>query len=380
MKSFVLPDPAIVALSDRVVFAAVDSDKEVNTGFMEKYAVNAWPTLYMLDIDGKVLGMWQGAASVEELRELINSSLDARSAAHDPKGPVAALTEAKRAHARRDYHGAARHYQAALDRGGADWPRRSEALHGLLFSAYRLGQWDRCTKLGIDHVATIEGAALPTDFGYLVLTCAERGKNPALARKAREETIARLRGHTERPPASSSVDDRADALNLLSDALRAQGDKDGARAALEKQIALLEKAAQTAPSPEAAGTFDYQRMNTYLALGRGEEAVKMLRQRAKEQPDNYEPRARLAQALLSLGRHIEAAAAMDDAIAKAYGPRKLGYYATRAKIAAALGDKAGEKKALQELIAHYEKLEATHKREKSNREKVDAARARLRKL
>ena len=71
---------------------------------------------------------------------------------------------------------------------------------------------------------------------------------------------------------------------------------------------------------------------------------------------------------------------MDDAIAKAYGPRKLGYYATRAKIAAAIGDKAAEKKSLEDLLAHYEKLEATHKRDKNNREHADTARARLRKL
>jgi hypothetical protein len=119
---------------------------------------------------------------------------------------------------------------------------------------------------------------------------------------------------------------------------------------------------------------------TYLALGRGEEAVAMLRARARQMPDSYEPPARLTTALVALGRHHEALAASRDAIANSYGPRKLGYYGTRVGILRKLGDRKAERETLEAMIAFYESLEPAHRSEPRNRQQVQEARTRLRAL
>jgi thioredoxin-like negative regulator of GroEL len=376
LKSFVLPDPSIAALGDRVVFAAIDSDRPENVAFMNRHSVNVWPTLYVLDGEGEVLGLWQGAASVRELREFIVSAVDDRDAAREPSGPLAALLSAKRAQAKSDYRGAARHYQAALDRAPADWRRKSEALAGLIFSEYRAGDFKRCAELGVAHLDAIEGAAVPTDASSVVLDCASRTKG-ALGAKAQDRAVARLARHTAKPPADASVDDKADALALYAEVLRAGGDQAASRRTLERQLALLEAAAKAAPSAEAAATFDYARMNSYLALGRGDQAVAMLDKRCKELPDGYEPFARLAQALVALRRHEPALRAIEEAIAKSYGPRQLGYLETKARIARTIGDGARERAALEKLIAAYAELDDKQKQIPRHRKQHRDAKERL---
>lgn len=381
MKNFVLPDPSVVALSERVVFAAIDSDRPENEAFMDRYTVMVWPTLFVLDPkNGEVLSLWQGAASVKELRELITSAVDESDAKLDPDGPLAAMMTAKRAHAAAEWKKAAGAYQQAIDRGGASWSRRSEALSGLLFSVYRRGEWDRCTELGIDHVAEIQGAATPADFAWVLLTCASRVKDAAKKEKARQRAIERLKQHTESPPASASVDDKSDALSIYAGALRERRDHQGARAATDKQLALLEAAAKAAPSPKEAATFDYARMGAYLAVGRGEEAVALLKKRVTELPDSYEPPARLAQALMALKRYDEAKAPMADAVNKSYGPRKLRYLSTQADLMRALGDSAAEKQSLEALLAGYGALSPAQKKHPPTKDLADASRKRLEKL
>lgn len=378
MKNFVLPDPALAPLRERLVFAAVDSDRDDNAAFMDRYAVNVWPTLFVIEPEkGDVVSLWQGAASVNELRTFLQDAVDSIEAGHAPDGPVAAMIAAKKAHAVADWSEAARHYQSAVARGGHDWSRRSEALAGLVFAEYRQGHWERCAQLGADHAASIEGAAVPADFSWVVLDCADEVKAPALRDRARAAALARLKRHTEDPPAAASVDDRSDALNIYAGALSKAGDRQGARAAREAQIALLEAAAAKAPGPAQAATFDYARMGAYLALGRGEEAVAMLRRRREQLPDSYEPPARLAQALIAMRRDREALAPLEDAVDKAYGPRKLGYLTTLAELRGRLGDPSGEREALEALLAVYGGLSDKQKGHRSNRERAEKARQRL---
>jgi tetratricopeptide (TPR) repeat protein len=375
MKSFVLPDPAIATFADRVVFAAIDSDRPDNAAFMDAYEVNVWPTLFVLDPAGEIVGLWQGAASVAELRDFLQGALDARDAGRDPSGPLAAMLEAKRAHGKGAWPLAASHYQRALERGGAGWPRRSEALAGLLFSEYRQKHWERCAQLGTKHAAEIEGAAVPTDFCHSVVGCAKQVLAAPVRDAARKACEDRLERHTANPPRDASVDDRADALSLYADLLRARGDKTGARRAIERQLAILEAGAAAAPSPKEAATFDYARLNAYLSLGRGAEAVAMLEERTRQLPDGYEPHARLAQALIAIGRHREAVAPLERALALSYGPRRLGYLATKAQLMRTLKDRAGEKAALEALVESYDELDEPLR--KRHRETAEKARARL---
>ena len=381
MKSFVLADAALVPLAERVVFAAIDSDRPEGADFVDRYQVDVWPTLYVLEPrDQTVLGMWQGAASVEELRSFVTDAVDARDAKLEPASALASLLEAKRAHADGKFLVAARHYGRALERGGEGWARRSEALYGLLFSEYKQGHWGRCAQIGSERIAEVTGAAVPADYASLLMSCARRVTDAGLRGRALDGALERLARHTAEPPTGASVDDRSDAWSLYATALQQAGDRAAAREVVGRQLRLLEQAAAQAPSPEAAATFDYARLTAYLSLGRGEEAVAMLSERVEQLPDGYEAWARLAEALSAVGRARDALAPATKAVELSYGPRKLRYLALQARLFRTLGDAAAERRALEQLVRSYDSLDEPHRRHPAQRELVDEARARLRAL
>ncbi|AUX33981.1 MULTISPECIES: thioredoxin family protein [Sorangium] len=377
MKHHVLTDPSLRPFADRVVFADIDTDRPENAPFLERHEVTVWPTFFVLEpADGQVIGLWRGAASVQELRELLREALhtmDSKAAsALPPDDPNRLLVEAKRAHSAGDHGAAAVAYQRALARGGEAWPRRSEALLGLV-SALRRKDPAGCAEAGMRHVAEVKGAALPADFASVLLSCADALTDGKAQRAAREAAVDRLRSIVASPPADSSADDRADAWGLLAEGLQALGDAAGARAANESKLAVLERAAKEAKAPEAAAAYDYGRAMAYLALSRGDEAVAMLKEREAQMPGSYEPPARLAQVLHAMGREAEALAAVERAIGRAYGPRRLRYLKLRAEIHQKLGQGAEQIATLREEVAGYEALPKGH----ASQAALDDARRRL---
>ncbi|WP_437707322.1 thioredoxin family protein [Sorangium sp. So ce448] len=378
MKHYVLTDPSLRPFADRVVFADVDTDRPESAPFLERHEVTVWPTFFVLEpAGGEVIGLWRGAASVEELRELIREALlamDSKAASALPADdPNRLLVEAKRAHSAGDHAAAVSAYRRALARGGEAWPRRSEALLGLLAALYRKKDAAACAELGSAHVGEVKGAALPADFASVLLSCAAALPGGKAQRAAREAAVARLRSIVASPPADASADDRADAWGLLAEGLEALGDAGGARAASESKLAVLERAAKEAKTPEAAAAYDYGRAMAYIALGRGEEAVAMLSEREAQMPASYEPPARLAQVLHAMGREAEALAAVERAIGRAYGPRRLRYLKLRAEIQQRLGRGAEQIATLREEVAGYEALPKGH----ASQAALDDARRRL---
>lgn len=356
MQAFVLRDPSLAGLSDRVVAVAIDSDKPSSAAFLSKHKVSAWPTYFVLDpARDEVLGVWAGSMSLGEMRAFVEASAASMTAGpNDDAGR--ALKAARSAHAAGKLRDAAADYARAIEKGGASWPHKSAALVGWMQALYGERDHAECARVGRDHVGDVRGASVPADFASYLLMCAEglpkgpdRDKSIALA-------VARLRELGEHPPDGASADDRADMFAVLADGLEARGDADGAKRAQERRLAILEEAARKATSVDQARAFDYGRMGAYLALGRGEEAVKMLEAREKELPDSYEPPARLASALFKMGKHKEALAAADRAIKLAYGPRRLRYLKLRADILQRLGDKAARVEALRAEVAGWESL------------------------
>ena len=378
MQHYVFVEPSLKPLENRIVFLALDTEREENAKFLERYQVNVWPTLFMIDPgSGKVAGYWPGAASLAELRNFLDGSLEVidalGQAALAPDSPLALLVEAKAATAANDPKKASTLFERALEKAPRDWPRRNEALYGLISAYARAGNAEKCVGLGLRHSAEVTGAALPVDFVSTVFECSQGIKNPARQREVRTSALERLRALTTNPPADASVDDRADALDKLSSVLFALGDQRGAREAQERRLALMETAARAATSPEAAATHDYGRANAYVALGRPEEAIRMLEERERQLPESYDPPGRLARVLARLKRWPEALNAVNRALKNAYGPRRLGYLELKADIQRGMGDRAGELKTLEELVAGHQELSAGQAKKGG----LDAARKRL---
>ena len=361
MKSYVLTDPSLGAFADRVVFVAIDTDRPDAAPFLERHAVTSWPTFFLLDPRGadasgdRLIGYWPGSASVQEMRAFLEEGLAAGEApaGAKPGDPSRLLVDAHAAIARGDASQAAVLYERAAA-GGA--PRRSEALLGWIRALYATKDWPACVRAGRAHLAEVTGAAAPADYAYYVGACASELPPGAEREAARADVIERLRRLTASPPPGATADDRADAGATLADLLGDAGDRAGARRANEARLAIMEEAARAAPTPAIAATFDYGRAKAYVALGRGDEARRMLGEREARSPEAYEPPARLAEVLLELGELPDALAAIDRAIARAYGPRKLRYLKLRAEIQGKLGDRAGQLATLREELRGHEAL------------------------
>jgi tetratricopeptide (TPR) repeat protein/thiol-disulfide isomerase/thioredoxin len=373
MKQYVLSDPALGALSDRVVFVSIDTDRPESAAFLEHHAMKAWPTFFVLDPrSDKVLGYWSGSGSVSEMRSLVEEGLHVM--AGDGLGPAArAFAEARAAHAAGDLVRAERRYREAVASATADWPDRSAALLGWIQALHGAGAWEKCNIVATTFLHAIEGSAMPADASGYLLDCADHLASEADKADARQEAVARLRQVTAPDRPGMTADDRADALGLLAEGLEALGDAAGAKKAQEDRLAVLEKAAAAAKTPEEAHTFDYARAGAYVALGRAGEAIRMLEQRERELPDSYEPPARLADVLFKAGRLPEALAAADRAIGHSYGPRRLRYLKLRSDILRKQGDAAGELAALRDEAKGYESLPPGQ----SSPEKLADARKRL---
>ncbi len=360
MKNYVLGEPALRPLASRVVFASIDSDRPTSARFLESHVVKVWPTFFVIDpTNGSVAGAWPGSASLGELRAFVEDSLatiDATRAGTLAEGdPARLVAEARAAQAAGDPAKAAALFERAAARLPADHPRRSEVLAGWVFALEAARDGVACAEVGQRYSSEVRGAAVPADLASVLLSCAASLSGEAKAR-AQAAAIARLRALTASPSPEASADDRADAWGILAEGLQETGDADGAKRALEAKLAILEKAAADAPTPEVAATYDYARAGTYVALGKGGVAVAMLEAREKEMPGSYEPPARLASTLFKLARYQDAKVAVDRAIAKAYGPRKLGYLRLRGSILTKLGDTAGTLATLREEVRGWEAL------------------------
>ena len=365
MQHYVLNDPSLASLAQRVVLVELDTDKDASAGFLASYKVSVWPTFFIIDpATTKAAGIWPGSASAKEFRGFVEDSLAGIEAEHavggDPNSTPRLMMAAKAAQASGDDAAAAQAYEKAVAGADPAWPRLSEALMGWLMSLEHAKKSDDCVRVGRAHLAKVQGAAVPADYSATLLSCADDAKPGPDTTAARADAVARIRAITENPPAEATADDRADAFNILSGALADAGDSAGARKAQEGRLAVLQAAAKGIQDPLLAQTFDYALAQAYVALDRGDEAVAMLEAREKELPDSYEPPARLASALNKMNRLPEALVAYDRAIAKSYGPRQLLYMRQKADAQGRMGDGAGQVATLKTEVAGYQALTGGH--------------------
>src|SRR5262249_52807361 len=93
-----------------------------------------------------------------------------------------------------------------------------------------------------------------------------------------------------------------------------------------------------APDMTMASTFDAHRTDTYLYLQQPEKAEKLLAEREKQMPEDYNPPARLARVYYEEKRLPEAEKAVDRALAiMPKSQRRVGILELKAKILKAQG-------------------------------------------
>jgi thioredoxin-like negative regulator of GroEL len=346
MKATVFLDDRLAEHDRRFVFLALDTDREVNAAAVKKFPPAAWPTFFVVaPADESILARFVGAATIDQLIAFLTDGERAfRATATDPLAPhEAAARDGDRLASAGDHLGADAAYTAALAAAPADWVRRSDLLGALISAKARRGAHAECAATALERDGELARAASQTDFFGVALGCAEAlAQAEATAPQAaavRERALLRLSALIDDQAAPLSVDDRSDALMYLRTTLDQLGRADEARAAAERQRALLDAAAAAAPTPMAAMTYNWPRAEVYTYLKIGGELVADLERSAAALPREYDPPHRLAWTLLKADRPREALPWIAKAEALAYGPRKARVLALAADIHEALGDR-----------------------------------------
>ena len=364
MQSTVFTDASFKPDVARFVFASLDTDKDVNADAVAKYPPSAWPTFYVIGDDQRtrasdaVLARFVGAASPAQFHAFLEAGVKAQQGG--AAGADAHLLGAERAIAIKDLATAEQELTAALVQAPADWARRPDALTSLIHTKRQRGDLAGCLDVAERSLDDTGSAAAATDFIVSAMSCAAEAPHDAATApritRLRERAVTRLTALVADAGAPLSVDDRSDALATLREQLDELGKHTEARATAEQQRALLDAAAAKATTPMAAMTYNWQRCDVYVYLGKPLELVPALEKSARELPSEYDPRARLGWIYLKAGKLPEAAKWTDEALRMVYGPRKARVLAQRAEIAAQQHDRTAERTYRQAIVRLWETM------------------------
>jgi len=365
MRAYVFTDRSLTRHAGRFVWLEIDTEKAKNAPLRKRLGVLALPTYLVVDpADEKVALRWVGGFTVAQLDRLLEDGVAAVSGRTGAGAAEVALARADRLYGDADYAGAASAYREALAAAPPGWAPAARATDALLFALDR----------GEDYAAEAQVAreAWPRERGTAAgASVAGSGLGAALAlpdsAPGRAELVAGFEAAVREVLADTALgiaaDDRSGLYISLLDARRDAKDETGAKRVAAEWSAFLDGAAARAGTPEQRAVFDSHRLSAYRELGQVERAIPMLEASERDLPGDYNPPARLAAAFLWLKRWDEALAASDRALARAYGPRKLGFYSTRADIFSGKGDPAAARRTLEEAIRYAESLPAEQRSE-----------------
>jgi len=365
MRAFVFTDKSLERRAGQFVWLSINTERAGNTAALSRFPVEAWPSFFVIDPrTEKVALRWVGGATLPQVEKLLD---DGRRAVAGPgKGLEEILTRADSLYGAKKNAEAAAAYREVLAKAPAQWKHRARATESLLFALQSTRDFASCAdtaRTAFPKLADTPSAA----------NVAATGLDCALAMKVddprRSDLVAALaqdaRSIVAHPRRGLAADDVSSVYDELAQERSSAKDEAGRRKVLSDWALFLEGEASHAKTPEARAVFDSHRVSVYLALGEPERAVGMLEASERDLPEDYNPPARLAVAYKAMKRWDDALAASDRALAKAYGPRKVGILSTRADILAGKGDKAAARQALEEAIRFAESLPAEQRSDQS---------------
>ncbi len=375
MRATVLKDAALTKHAGRFVWLSVDTEKERNEQFIEKFTVDNWPTFYIVDASTETANLkWLGTATVPQLEKLFD---DGERAVRNTSGKELEqlLASADRAYATGQRAEAAKLFREALEKAPAEWPRRARAVESLVTALQGAGDSEACAR-----AALREGASLPrgSSFANAVATGLACALSAPPKAPWRAEAIASLEPRVRDALSIPDLlaDDRSGLYDALVQAGETRGDKDGVNQAAGDWLRFLEGEAAQAATPEARSAFDSHRVAAALKLGEPGRVISALQSSERDLPQDYNPPARLAIVYSALGRYDEALAAADRGLSLVYGPRRIRVLESKAGIYAKKGDQPAVQRTFEEAIRFAESLPKAQRSERTiARLKLAAAKA-----
>lgn len=318
MTNYVFTDPKMSKVADQHVWLALDYDLEKNAAFFERHPASAFPTFLVLDPKNEALiARWAGSGTADEMLRFFSNA----------QAGDEALAKGQRALAQKRFGEARTIFEAALSRKN-ELQIHTRLLLGWVEALYNSDK-TACAVQGSSRLSEAKNNAQGGDFASLVAYCALSLRDEPTKKAALHKVVARLEPIVNDPMAPIAVDDRSSFYGILQDAYEALGQDKQAHAAVLRRLQLLEGAAKEAKTPAGRATFDYHRMQAYLHLGRSKDAVRMLKASEKAQPKDFNHPWRLAKVYLQTKDYSAGLAAIDRALSKGYGGRKLRLFSTK---------------------------------------------------
>jgi tetratricopeptide (TPR) repeat protein len=353
MRAFVFTDASLARHAGQFVWLSVNTEKAANAAFLQKYPVEALPAFFVLDSSGKVLLKWVGGATVAQVEKILEDGR--RAAGGRERGVDELLARADRLAGESKSAEAAEAYRQVLAKAPPGWSGYARALESLLYAFQRSRSAGPCAETARDAYPKLAATSSSANVAATGLDCALRMPETDPARK---DLVTALAADAREVVAAKRPDVAADDISstylTLADEREAAKDEAGRRQVFSDLSLYLEGQAAAAKSPAARVVFDSHRLTAYLQLAEPERAVPMLTASERDFPDDYNPPARLAVAYKAMKRWDDALAASDRALARAYGPRKIGIWTTRADIYAGKGDPDSARKALEQALSDAE--------------------------
>ncbi|MFP2959945.1 thioredoxin family protein [Myxococcus sp. 1LA] len=359
MKAYVLSDTALARHADRFVWLEVNTDLTSNAAFQEKYPVEFWPTLYVIDPrQEKALLRFAGSATVAQLEKLFEDG--ERAYKGGVTGAEALLARGDALYAEGRSAEAAETLAEALTEAPADWSRRGRAVESLLTAMYGAKQHEACARKALEELPRTPRSLSWANGALLGMYCVlSLPEDHAAGTELREGLEAKVAEALAPPAIEMSADDRSGLYEVRVQAREVAKDTAAVKALSEEWLAFLEAEAAKAPDPQARTVFDSHRMLAAMKLETPARAIPAIEQSEKDLPQDYNPPARLSTLYRLVGRLDDALAASDRALARVQGARRLSVLSGRADILVARKDTAAAVKTLEEAIVFAKTLPAS---------------------
>ncbi len=364
MQAYVYTDAKLAPFADHFVWLAIDTEKPGNAETVARYPVGAWPSMYVIDpLNETVAFRWTGSATIEQLIRFLKEARAAMSGGLQAPGAAAAdpltfaLERADRLYGAAAWAEAATAYAAVLARSPAEWAPLPRVADAYLFALQQADRGAECARAAREWLPRLVGTPSSASVAAVGLDCAVALEALAPGRDAAIADLERAaRAALDDPALGLAVDDRSGIYISLIGAREDAQDGPGKQRLAGEWIALLESAAAKAATADERAVFDSHRLSAYLEIGEPQRAITMLDASERDLPGDYNPPARLAVAYREMKDYVRALAASDRALAKAYGPRRLGILRTRAKIQAESGDRVAARATLESALAEARAL------------------------
>src|SRR5207245_674740 len=162
----------LAPLANDFVWLTIDTEKDANASFVERFQNRVWPTLWVLDGEREAAVLrWEGTATAPELLTLLATVRDGGRAG----AAEATMTflRANQAAARGEAAEAERGYREALSR--KDFPERARAVEALVGLVAAKKDYAACTELAIAESASLPPGTSRATLLATGLSCARDG-------------------------------------------------------------------------------------------------------------------------------------------------------------------------------------------------------------